>query len=95
MNENSTERKIPEMISAFAYESAMMHKDADNERLSKECERLHKLIKVLIGIIIALIVVFVSTYTIRTKFWLNTFERFIKSPITEVQNAGVYSQPDQ
>ena len=90
-----TERKIPEMMSAFAYESAMMHKDADNERLSKECERMHRLVRGLIAVIILLIVTFVTTYTIRTKFWLSTFERFITSPAPEVQNAGVYSQSDQ
>ena len=93
--QKGTERKIPEMISAFAFESAMMHKDADNERLSKECERMHKLVKVLIIVILFLIVTFVTTYTIRTRFWLNTFERFIPAPVTEVQNAGVYNQSDQ
>ena len=92
---NTEERKIPAMISVFAYEAAMTHKDLDNERLSKECERLHKLIRVLIAIILSLIVIFVTTYTIRTKFWLNTFERFIRSPVVEVQNAGVYNQSDQ
>lgn len=100
--QKGTERKIPEMISAFAFESAMMHKDADNERLSNECERMHRLVKVLIklvsglvAVILFLIVTFVTTYTIRTRFWLTTFERFIPAPVTEVQNAGVYNQSDQ
>lgn len=91
----STESKIPEMISAFAYESSMMHKDADNKRLSEENKRMHILVRALIALILLLIITFVTTYTIRTRYWLNTFERFITSPVTEVQNAGVYSQTDQ
>ena len=94
MSENNTDRKIPETISVFAYESALMHKDADNERLAKECARMHRLVRWLVALILFLIVVFVSTYTIRTKFWLSTFERFITPHAAEVQN-GVHQQPDQ
>ena len=91
MRENNTDRKIPETISVFAYESALMHKDADNDRLAQECARMHRLVRWLVTLILILIVIFVSTYTIRTRFWLNTFERLIAA---EVQN-GIHQQPDQ
>ena len=90
----NTERKIPETISVFAYESALMHKDADNDRLAQDCARMHRLVRWLVALVLLLIVIFVTTYTIRTRFWLDTFERFITPPASEVQN-GVYQQSNQ
>lgn len=52
-------------ISFFAHENAMMHKDMDNERM-------HKTIKNICITFIAIIIVFVTAYTIRTAIWNNT-----------------------
>ena len=94
MDEEKRTEQVPAMISAFAYECAMAHKDADNERLSKECERLHKHNRTLSIIILIIVFIFATTYTIRTKFWLDTYDRIRLTPITEVQD-GVYTRPDQ
>lgn len=89
---NNTE-KTPATISAFAYECAMAHKDADNERLSKECERLHKHNRTLSVIILVIVLIFATTYTIRTKFWLDTYNHIRSTPTTEVQD-GLFNPPD-
>ena len=88
------EEKVPETISAFAYECAMAHKDADNERMAKECERMHKTIRALALTFLLVILVFVVGYTIRTRYWLETLAKFQTTPIVEVQD-GVHNQPDQ
>lgn len=82
----STENKQPATISFLAHENAMMHKDADNERAFKECERMHKTVRILCITFFAVIVVFVTGYTVRTRYWLDTISK-LTTPTVEVSNA--------
>ena len=59
--------KKPEMITAFAYENALMHKDMDNERANRTT-----LFVCVFAILFALI--FVIAYTVR----MNTFVELIR-----------------
>ena len=59
--------KKPEMVTAFAYENALMHKDFDNERANRTT-----LFVCLFALLFAL--TFVVAYTIR----MNTFVDLIK-----------------
>ena len=61
------ENKKPEMVTAFAYENALMHKDMDNERANKTT-----LFVCLFALLFAL--TFVVAYTVR----MNTFVNLIK-----------------
>lgn len=81
-------------IDFFVHENDMMQKDLDNERL-------HKTIHALCVTFIAIIVIFVATYTIRTSIWLKTFSRMNeiiaelagRNAPAEVHDA-VHQQPD-
>ena len=82
----------PAMISVFAYESAMMHKEA-------ECERALKMVKIVRSICIMLcfalmfvVTILVSYYTSRTAMWNDTITK-LTSTLAEVTN-GVYQQSD-
>lgn len=55
-------------IDFFVHESDMMQKDVDNERL-------HKTIHGICITFIAIIIIFVTAYTVRTSVWLNTINR--------------------
>ena len=92
-------KDIPErkhaQIDFFVHENDMLQKDIDNERL-------HKTIRSLCVTFIAIIVIFVATYTIRTSIWLETFGRMNEIiaelasrsiPAAEVHDA-VHQQPD-
>ena len=88
------EKKSTACISFFAHENAMMHKDMDNERM-------HKTIKVICTTFIAIIVIFVAAYTIRTSIWLNTINKMndyivelTRTTGTEVADEAVHQQPD-
>ena len=86
----------------FLHENAMMHKDADNERLANIAQGQRK-INVFQSIIILLIVFIMAMfYTYRTQMWNTTIakqnETIImllndRNPVTEVTD-GVYKQSD-
>lgn len=70
----------------FIHENAMMHKDADNERMAKivKGQRIQNIIQ---SIVILLIVfIFVWFYTSRAQIWSNTITE-MKNAIVEVKNA--------
>ena len=70
----------------FIHENAMMHKDADNERMAKALkgQRIQNVIQ---SIVILLIVfIFVWFYTSRAQIWSNTITE-MKNAIVEVKNA--------
>ena len=70
----------------FIHENAMMHKDADNERMAKiaKCQRITNIIQ---SVIILLIVfIFVWFYTSRAQIWSSTITE-MKNAIVEVKNA--------
>ena len=60
--------KKPEMITAFAYESAMMHKDMDSERQ-------HRGSIVFCVTIIIMTIIFVLAYTLRMNAFIDTINR--------------------
>ena len=73
-------------IPFFIHENAMMHKDADNERMAKivKGQRIANIIQ---SIIILLIVfIFVLMYTSRAQIWSNTIME-MKEAIVEVSHA--------
>ena len=79
----TTERKTPEMISAFAYESALMHKDAD-------VDRAHKTTRWVCVTFVIMIAIFVAAYTVRTSIWLETINEMVAAII---QLANVQGLP--
>ncbi len=84
----------------FLHENAMMHKDADNERLAEIAQGQRKINVVQSIIILAIVFIMAMFYTSRTQMWNDTIakqnETIIKllnerSPGTEVTD-GVYQQ---
>ena len=56
----------------FIHENAMMHKDADNERMAKIVKG-QRIVNIVQSVIILLIVsIFVIMYTSRAQIWSNT-----------------------
>ena len=80
----------PCTISFFEHENAMMHKDRD-------CERMKKIVIAVCVSFVLIIALFVTSYTIRTRIWLDTFLQLLqeRTPVTEVTHDGIYQQPDQ
>lgn len=79
MSEIKEQEKHTERISVFAYESAMMHKDAD-------VERAHKTTQWVCVTFVIIVVIFVAAYTVRTSIWLDTINKMI-AEIVELANA--------
>lgn len=83
---NESQQKAPEHISVFAYESAMMHKDAD-------VERAHKTTLWVSITFVLIVVIFVAAYTIRTTIWLETINKMIAVIVELSQNAASIPAP--
>ena len=80
----ATENKKPEMVTAFAYENALMHKDMDNERT-------HKSLWIVCGTAIVLTLIFVLAYTMRMNAFIDTINK-MTAAIMELAGAkGVIS----
>lgn len=85
----------------FLHESAMMHKDADNERLAKISEGQRRINVIQSVIILAIVFCMAMFYTYRTQMWNNTIAKQNETIImllndrmpSEVTD-GVYKQPD-
>ena len=78
---SENQQKTPESISAFAYESAMMHKDAD-------VERAHKTTLWVCITFVLIVVIFVAAYTVRTTIWLETINKMIAVIVELSQDAA-------
>ena len=65
---SENQNKKPEVITAFAYESALFHKDLDNERS-------HKSIWIVCATVIVLTLIFVLAYTLRMNAFLDTINK--------------------
>ena len=101
MNEDGNRTVVVERPQAnvdfFVHENAMMHKDVDNERM-------HGTIRTICITFIAIIVIFVTAYTVRTSIWLDTINRMTNMIVEmstgnqgagpEVDDATVHQQPD-
>ena len=83
MNEENQNKK-PEMITAFAYENALMHKDFDNERA-------HRTTLFVCITFLLIVIIFVAAYTIRMNAFLETINK-MNAVIVELVNAkGIVS----
>ena len=92
-------------IPFFVHENAMMHKDMDNERMHETIHKINeknnRTVMAVCVTFIAIIVIFVTAYTVRTNIWLKTITR-MNDTIVEMANRGtgaevdndVHQQPD-
>ena len=76
--------KKPEMITAFAYENALMHKDFDNERANRTT-----LYVCVFAIVFAL--TFVVAYTIRMNSFVNLIKEMNAAIVQLASAKGVIS----
>ena len=89
-NEQKTEK--PANISVFAYESALMHKDADAERMLHAMKIIRNICFVLCAVLVVITITLVSYYTSRTAMWNDTITK-LTTTLAEVTN-GVHQQSD-
>ena len=87
---NCTEKTA--CVPFFIHENAMMHKDADNERMAKIIKG-QRIVNIIQSAVILLIVfVFVWFYTSRAQIWSSTITE-MKDAIVEVTNAKNNGSP--
>lgn len=82
----------PATISVFAYESALMHKDADADRMFHAVKIIRNICFALCAVLVITTVTLVSYYTSRTAMWNETITK-LTTTLAEVTN-GVYKQSD-
>lgn len=84
-------------IPFFVHENAMMHKDMDNERMHETIksinEKNHRTVMMVCAAFVAIIIIFVAAYTVRTSIWLNTISSMNKT-IAEMANRSTPSGPE-
>ena len=85
----------------FLHESAMMHKDADNERLAQIAHGQRKINVIQSIIILAVVAIMVIFYTYRTQIWNNTIAKQNETIIMLLNDRtpagasdGIYKQSD-
>ena len=86
------ENEKPASISVFAYEPALMHKDADCDRMMHVVKVIRNLCFVLCAVLVIITVTLVGYYTTRTAMWNDTITK-LTTTLAEVTN-GVYKQSD-
>lgn len=86
----------------FLHENAMMHKDADNERMKSVVLWMRQIVFALCAVVVIVVGTLVAYYTSRTQMWNDTISKLNAtilelshngSPSTEVAD-GLYKQPD-
>ena len=77
--------KKPEMITAFAYENALMHKDFDNDRA-------HKSTWIVCATAVILTLIFVLAYTLRMNAFIETINK-MTAAIVELAGAKGITPP--
>lgn len=88
------EEKEPAQVPFFIHENALMHKDADNQRMKEVVDKMHNIVRWVCITFAIITIVFVTCYTIRTRTWLDTILKMQQqSPVTEVAD-GVQQQPN-
>lgn len=80
--ENCSEKKA--CISFLNHENAMMHKDTDNERA-------HRTTLFVCITVLAIIIIFVFTYTVRMNFFLQTIDRLTADIVELARAKGIMS----
>ena len=78
----------PATVSVFAYESALMHKDADAERMLHAMKIIRNICFVLCVVLVAITITLVAYYTSRTAMWNDTITK-LTTTLAEVTN-GVH-----
>lgn len=86
------ENEKPATVSVFAYESALMHKDADCDRMLHVVKIIRNICFVLCAVLVITTVTLVGYYTSRTQMWNDTITK-LTTTLAEVTN-GVYQQPN-
>lgn len=88
------ERKTdkPATVSVFAYESALMHKDADCDRMLHVVRIIRNICFVLCAVLVIITTTLVAYYTSRTAMWNDTITKLTVT-LAEVTN-GVHQQSD-
>ena len=86
------ETEKPATVSVFAYESALMHKDADADRMLHAMKTIRNICFALCAVLVIITVTLVSYYTSRTAMWNDTITK-LTTTLAEVTN-GVYKQSD-
>lgn len=86
------ENEKPATVSVFAYESALMHKDADCDRMLKVVRIIRNICFVLCAVLVIVTATLVGYYTSRTAMWNDTITK-LTTTLAEVTN-GVHQQPD-
>lgn len=90
------------MFLFFLHENAMMHKDADNERMKSVVQWMRQIVFTLCAVVVIVVVTLVAYYTSRTQMWNDTISKLNTtilelshngSPGTEVAD-GIHEQPD-
>ena len=88
-------------IPFFLHESAMMHKDADIERLANVAEGQRRINVIQSIIILAVVAVMVIFYTYRTQIWNNTIAKqnetimmLLNERTPAGASDGIYKQSD-
>jgi len=75
-NCSSCAEKGQTCIPFFVHENAMMHKDTDNERMHETIQKINdknnKTVLAVCITFVAIIIIFVTAYTVRTSIWLET-----------------------
>ena len=87
-----SETEKPATVSVFAYESALMHKDADCDRMMHVVEIVRNICFVLCTVLVITTVTLVAYYTNRTAMWNDTITK-LTTTLAEVTN-GVHQQSD-
>ena len=82
----------PATVSVFAYESALMHNDADCDRMLHVVRIIRNICFVLCAVVVIITVTLVGYYTSRTAMWNDTITK-LTTTLAEVTN-GVYQQSD-
>ena len=86
------ENEKPATVSVFAYESALMHKDADCDRMLHVVRTIRNICFVLCAVLVITTVTLVAYYTSRTAMWNETITK-LTTTLAEVTN-GVHQQSD-
>lgn len=86
------ENEKPATVSVFAYESALMHKDADCDRMLHVVKIIRNICFVLCAVLVITTVTLVGYYTSRTAMWNDTITK-LTTTLAEVTN-GVHQQPN-
>lgn len=82
----------PATVSVFAYESALMHKDADCDRMLHVVRVIRNICFVLCAVLVIITTTLVAYYTNRTAMWNDTITKLTQT-LAEVTN-GVHQQSD-